>query len=68
MASGVSELLVLYIRIKAINCDIQASRISDFKDVVFLTFEDSNCIKFLIWEIERWLLLAYIRDAISNYP
>jgi hypothetical protein len=48
MASGVSELLVLYIRIKAINCDIQASRISDFKDVVFLTFEDNNCIKFLI--------------------
>jgi len=48
IASGVSELLVLYIRKKAINCDIQASRISDVKDVVFLTFEDNNCIKFLI--------------------
>jgi len=48
IASGVSELLVLYIRIKAINCDIEASRIYDFKDVIFLTFKDIDYIKFLI--------------------
>ena len=52
MANGLSELPVLKIRIKAINWEIHASSISDFKDTVFLTLEDLIWTKFLIWEID----------------
>ena len=52
IASGLSEFPVLKIRTKAINWEIHASNISDFRDMVFLTLEVLIWIKFLIWEID----------------